>query len=165
MTRVSLWVVVAAIIALTILPFVATFAGDLPDTRFTSPQIDKTCTIDTIRTNDTTARRHATQKDKDAQLSAYGVKQDHRPDCNGPGQACWELDDLMPLEVCGLNVKANLWPMPYFGPCSAKDKDNLENHTKADLLLGHITLDQAQSRFLSPDWREEFFKRFEKRCN
>jgi hypothetical protein len=85
------------------------------------------------------------QKIKTAVCKAYGIA------AGCPGSA-WELDDIVPIEVGGQNVQANLWPQPI---AEARVKD----HQVEDLLggprglvcQGKITLSAAQSCVLN-DW-------------
>lgn len=85
------------------------------------------------------------QKIKTAVCKSYGID----TGCPGPG---WELDDLVPIEVGGMNIEANLWPQPI---AEARVKD----HRVEDLLggprglvcQGKISLQDAQ-RCVRADW-------------
>jgi hypothetical protein len=85
------------------------------------------------------------QKIKTAVCTAYGIVSG----CPGPD---WELDDIVPIEVGGQNVQANLWPQPI------KDA-RVKDHKVEDLLggprglvcQGKIGLADAQSCILN-DW-------------
>ncbi len=137
-------------------------AANLPDPTLTPGVIDPSCTADTLRTTTTKGRRLTTQAMKDQAYRKYGMAAGQGA-CSGP-QGC-EVDHRVPLEACGKDDQANLWPMPYDGPCNAHDKDALENQTKRDILAGTITLEQGQARFLAPDWRVEYQARFGKSCD
>lgn len=135
-------------------------AGDLPDPNLTPGAIDPACTADILRTTSTKARRGTTAATKTEAYRKYGVTP-HQGICSGP-RGC-EVDHRVPLEACGLDAQEDLWIMPYDGPCNASDKDHLENQTKADILAG-LAVEEGQARFLAPDWRVEYQKRFGKSC-
>jgi hypothetical protein len=137
-------------------------AADLPDPALTPGVIDPACTVETLRTTTTTGRRTTTAAMKAEAYRKYGMVPHHGA-CDGP-RGC-EVDHRVPLEVCGADDQANLWPMPYAGPCGAGDKDRLENQTKADILAGTISLEEGQRRFLASDWREEYRARFGRGCD
>lgn len=140
---------------------VGAFAADLPDPVLTPGVVDQNCTIDTLKNSTTSGRRTTSAAMKAEAYHKYGMVA-HQDECGGP-QGC-EVDHRLPLEVCGLDDQANLWPMPYDGACNAHDKDRLENQTKRDVVAGTITLAEGQARFLAPDWRVEYQKRFGKIC-
>lgn len=139
-------------------------AGDLPDHSLTpgaldTSVIDDTLTIDQLCTESTSTRRHVTQKDKNSTFAAYGIHQEHRPDCTGPSNACYEIDHLCSLELGCNNVAKNRWPQayevgekPYDGQWGAHKKDDLENHLHAAVCKLHtMTLEEAQ-QCISTDW-------------
>ena len=157
--RIIYTIMAALFFALAALPVLA---ADLPDPALTPGVIDQTCTADTLKSTTTTGRRNTTAAMKAEAYAKYGMTP-HRGACSGP-EGC-EVDHRLPLEVCGLDDQANLWPMPYDGACNAHQKDRLENATKRDIVAGTITLEEGQRRFLSPDWRLEYQKRFGKTCD
>ncbi len=53
-----------------------------------------------------------------AAFAAYGVPWSERAE--------FELDDRIPLCLGGVQVLANVWPEPRFGPDNAGDKDQVE---------------------------------------
>jgi hypothetical protein len=55
------------------------------------------------------------------------------------------VDHLVPLELGGLNLQANLWPQPRR---EAKKKDLDENRLAAAVAGGNITLAEAQTQIL-----------------
>ena len=139
----------------------AALAAELPDPSLTPGAVDSACTVDTLRDSSTKTRRATTAAMKIAAYRKYGMKAGQGV-CSGL-RGC-EVDHRVPLEACGADVQGNLWPMPYDGPCNASDKDRLENQTKADILAG-LSLAEGQARFLAPDWRVEYQKRFGKACD
>ena len=154
-TQVVLWALFAMVVC------GAAMAADLPDPTLTPGVIDQTCTADTLKNTTTTGRRNTTAAMKAEAYAKYGMAP-HQGACSGP-EGC-EVDHRVPLEVCGLDDQANLWPMPYDGTCNAHDKDRLENATKRDIVAGTITVAEGQARFLAPDWRVEYQKRFGLSC-
>jgi hypothetical protein len=66
--------------------------------------------------------------------------------------AATELDHFIPLELGGNPTDIrNLWPQPYQPLPGAKEKDWLENHLKAEVCAGTITLAAAQD-MIRTDW-------------
>lgn len=64
----------------------------------------------------------------------------------------YEIDHLIPLEVGGADVAANLWPESYdTEPWNAQVKDRLENYLHAEVCAGSIPIEQAQ-REITADW-------------
>ena len=135
--------------------------GYIPDPVLTPGVVDTSCTVGMLKSTTTTGRRNTTDGMKSLAYKKYGVKP-HDGICSGP-HGC-EVDHRVPLEACGDDNQANLWPMPYDGSCNAHDKDALENTTKRDIVSGEISLQQGIDRFLAPDWRVEYQKRFGKSC-
>ena len=128
------------IVAWTI-SFGIAFADELPDPILTPGVIDQSCSVETLREGSTATRRHTTAAMKAEAYAKYGMIP-HQGAC--AGQRGCEVDHRVPLEACGADDEANLWPMPYEGPCNAYDKDHLENATKRDILRE----DNCASRFL-----------------
>jgi hypothetical protein len=85
------------------------------------------------------------QKIKTAVCRAYGLT----TGCPGPA---WELDDIIPIEVGGQNVQANLWPQPI---AEARVKDHQVEDTlggpRGLVCAGRITLKDAQFCIMN-DW-------------
>jgi len=118
--------------------------GALPDAR---------CTPGAIRTTDARAicaptfrtgpYRHTTASTKRRVFAEYGITH-HRP-----GQ--YEVDHLIPLELGGADVIANLWPEAALPIPGFHQKDKLENYLCREVCAGRITLPVAQ-RCLSDNW-------------
>ncbi|MCW2598460.1 MAG: endonuclease [Frankiales bacterium] len=68
-----------------------------------------------------------------------------------PPAGKYELDHLIPLELGGNNTAANLWPEIYHGAGSADVKDHLENHLRALVCSGQVSLRTAQQG-IAGDW-------------
>jgi hypothetical protein len=60
-----------------------------------------------------------------------------------------ELDHLVPLELGGASVAANLWPEAFSGPLNARIKDQLENRLHTLVCAGQLPLEQAQHEIAS----------------
>lgn len=64
----------------------------------------------------------------------------------------YEEDHLIPLELGGHPTDpSNLWPQPWNGDWSAKEKDQLENKLKRLVCSHQITLTEAQAE-IAYDW-------------
>ena len=62
----------------------------------------------------------------------------------------YELDHLIPLSIGGApKDPKNLWPQKWNGEKGAKAKDVIERQAHRDLCKGKLTLQQAQSIFIS----------------
>jgi hypothetical protein len=62
-----------------------------------------------------------------------------------------ELDHLVPLELGGASVAANLWPEPFGGPQNAREKDELENRLRGLVCARQLPLEQAQHE-IATNW-------------
>ena len=96
--------------------------------------------------------------------SAY-IRQLKRADVhslNLPGTAAdYHLDHRVPLCAGGHpSDPKNLWPQPLKGQWRDADKNQLEASVCQQLCRGDITLEQAQSIFLAPDWTQEYKRYF-----
>jgi len=85
------------------------------------------------------------EKIKTAVCRAYGIT------TGCPGSA-WELDDILPIEMGGKNVQANLWPQP-IKEARVKDHqvEDLLGGPKGLICRGKISLANAQ-RCIITDW-------------
>jgi hypothetical protein len=64
----------------------------------------------------------------------------------------YEEDHLIPLELGGApRARANLWPQPRWGACSARRKDELEDQLRDLVCDGRLGLHAAQQA-ISSDW-------------
>ena len=69
-----------------------------------------------------------------------------------------EVDHLIPLEVGGADVAANLWIQSYdTAPWNAHLKDRLEHLMRRKVCAGELTLAEGQAVFLG-DWRAGYVK-------
>ena len=147
--------------AFVILLFLASgvaFGADLPSDKITfgatSPKVTQGNIHHTIcRRGYTKHVRHTTAKTKLYIYQLYGMDGPHTGYCSGP-DGC-EIDHLIPLELGGADVPANLWPQPYDGPRNAHDKDRLENALHDEVCAGTMTLDRAQD-MIRRDWIEAY---------
>ena len=88
-------------------------------------------------------------------LKAKQVKQLH---LKGPAKNYHE-DHLVPLCAGGHPTDPrNLWPQRVEGDWNYKVKDQLETAVCKALCSGDLTLEQARSMFLEPDWTKVFLK-------
>jgi hypothetical protein len=69
-----------------------------------------------------------------------------------PQSGHYEIDHLIPLDLGGADVAANLWPESYQTPGAARMKDRLENFLHREVCAGHVPLREAQ-RAIAQDWR------------
>lgn len=132
--------------------------GALPDPACTPGAVDPTVTQQTIQTTIcrpgwASTRRPSvdiTEPMKFASMRAYGV-------ATTPGHAeLYELDHLIPIEVGGSSVAANLWPeahtVTYRGkPLGSFVKDVVENRLKREVCAGTVPLAFAQTE-IAQNW-------------
>jgi hypothetical protein len=77
-----------------------------------------------------------------------------------PDASRYEIDHLIPLELGGADVVANLWPQSYETPRgSAGEKDRLENFLHRQVCAGKMPLRQAQAE-IATDWLAAYQKYF-----
>lgn len=74
-----------------------------------------------------------------------------------PQAGHYEIDHLIPLELGGADVAANLWPESYDAPGDAHAKDRLENFLHREVCSGRVPLRVAQ-RAIAQDWRAAYRK-------
>ncbi|MDE2167708.1 MAG: HNH endonuclease [Alphaproteobacteria bacterium] len=75
-----------------------------------------------------------------------------------PRSGHYEIDHLIPLEVGGADVAANLWPESYdTRPWTAHVKDRLENCLHEQVCAGRMPLDEVQKE-IAGDWIEAYRK-------
>jgi hypothetical protein len=69
-----------------------------------------------------------------------------------PKRGHYEIDHLVPLELGGADVRANLWPESFDAePWNAAVKDKLENYLHAEVCAKHVPIEQAQKE-IAEDW-------------
>jgi hypothetical protein len=123
-----------------------------PNPRYTPGVVDHTLTKATLCSPlfHTRTKRRVTRPQKVAVCAQYGITRG----CPGPG---YELDDLISIELGGLNVPRNQWPQPKDGPgvIGFHTKDLVENRAHAAVCRpgSTLTLDEAQQGIAS-DWYE-----------
>jgi hypothetical protein len=126
-------------------------SGGLPDAACTPGRLDARVTqanvASTICVSGYTATvrpsTRITEPIKVQQMAAYGLADQSLAD--------EELDHLIPLELGGATDVANLWPEPWTGPTSAREKDKLENFLHGQVCSGALALADAQHAIVS-DW-------------
>lgn len=82
-------------------------------------------------------RRTATSAEKKSVYAAYGISKLKR--------ILYRLDDIVPLELGGVNTVGNLWPQPILESFA---KDRKENELRKLVCNGKMTLLEAQNYFL-----------------
>jgi hypothetical protein len=93
-----------------------------------------------------------------AQLDKLKAKQLKQLHLKGPAKNYHE-DHLVPLCAGGSPTDPrNLWPQRMEGDWNYTVKDQLETAVCKALCSGDLTLDQARSMFLEPDWTKVFLK-------
>lgn len=136
---------------LLVLPVYALAAPNpaLPDHRLTPGAIRPSATAQEIcsRRFHTGPYRHTTPKMKAEAYAEY-----HRT--KKPGVCC-EVDHLVPLELGGMDVEANLWAQPYKPVPGAHQKDLVENCMHRLVCEGKLGLAEAQRRLMT-DWYAEY---------
>jgi hypothetical protein len=91
-----------------------------------------------------------------AQLDKLKTKQLKQLHLKGPAKNYHE-DHLVPLCAGGNPTDPhNLWPQRVEGDWNYKVKDQLETAVCKALCSGDLSLDQARSMFLEPDWTKSF---------
>jgi hypothetical protein len=91
--------------------------------------------------------RHTSGKLKHRIYIEYGIQ---------PQEEHYEIDHLIPLELGGADVRANLWPESYdTQPWNAHVKDRLENFLHEEACAGRIPIEQAQQQ-IAEDWIAEY---------
>lgn len=104
--------------------------------------------------------RHATASDKKWVLHEYGIDLTGlTKDQKKAFRQTIELDDLVSLELDGVNVTPNLWPQSRVTPThNANQKDLLENKLHAMVCKTHeMSLHNAQY-IISHDWWAAYLK-------
>jgi len=87
--------------------------------------------------------RHTSGKLKKFIYEEYGIN---------PRGGHYEVDHLIPLEIGGADVAANLWPESYdTKPWNAHVKDKLEDYFHREVCAGRIPIEQAQKE-IAEDW-------------
>jgi hypothetical protein len=97
-----------------------------------------------------TAHRHVTSAQYHAVYGEYGIRY---PEPFGT----YELDHLIPLELGGDNVNANLWPEPASPTPGFHQKDDLENALHDLVCAGSLSLAAAQHDIAS-NWYAAYIR-------
>ena len=127
----------------------ASAASNLPDPHLTpgavlTADVAKICTPGFAR-----ELRRTSRALKLAVYAAYHV---------APNSAHYEIDHLIPLELGGADVAANLWPESYdLKRGNAHAKDQLENFLHREVCAGKISLPAAQAA-IAKDWHAAYRK-------
>jgi hypothetical protein len=147
-----------SVVALALLAVYTAQAGDLPDPQITpgalSPEVVRDVTLDELCHSSTSLVRNVPSKVKNVVFAEYGLHQEHRPDCTGPGHACFEIDHECSLELgCNNDIK-NLWPQAYDGTeWNAHVKDKLEDRLHAMICAPNPTMTVSDAQqCISTDW-------------
>jgi hypothetical protein len=118
-------------------------SGWLPDSACTPGAVLSRVSVTALCTPGYSRRaRHVSIAVKHGVYRAYGVRF-HRP-------GSYEVDHLVPLELGGSNVRANLWPEPA-GRLGFRAKDEVENYLHAQVCGHRLALGQAQ-RTIARAW-------------
>ena len=129
---------------------ITAFAGELPNPMLTKGAA-RVVTKNVLCTTSTKLVRHTTTDTKRAVYAEYGINPKRSVSCTGVAHSCYEIDHLIPLEIGGDDVQANLWPQLYDGENNAHNKDELENFLHKEICANKITMEQAQA-CISKDW-------------
>lgn len=95
--------------------------------------------------------RHVTARMKNAVYASYGV-------AKVPGKCC-EIDHLVPRDLGGADVMANLWPQSW---AEARKKDRLEVKLHKLVCARELSLRKAQEQ-IAQDWAVLYFDVFGER--
>ncbi len=124
-------------------------AANLPDPHLTpgavlSVDVTKVCAPGFAK-----AVRHTSHALRLAVYAAYHI---------APDSSQYEIDHLIPLELGGADVAANLWPESYdLKGGNARAKDHLENVLHREVCAGRLPLREAQAE-IAKDWRAAYRK-------
>ncbi len=135
----------------------------VPDPRFTPGEINPEVTQENI--GETVCMSGWTNTIRPpgsfiAELKCQQMRARHLP--GSPGE--YHEDHLVPLCAGGHPSDArNLWPQPLAGQWRDADKNQLEQSVCRQLCRGDITIEQAQSWFLAPDWTKSYERYFRAR--
>jgi len=122
--------------------------GWLPDLSCSPGKVNPNCTKENICTPGYTKTvRNVTQKKKEQVYINYGVL------TRTTGE--YEMDHIIPLELCGSNDIENLYPQPAEPILGFKQKDRLENLANDLVCAGEETLKDAQIK-ISSNWIEYY---------
>ena len=108
-------------------------SGLLPNHRLTPGVVDQRAPLSVICSTSTTTRRHTSAALKRRVYASYGI-------VSHPAGS-YEVDHLIPLEIGGADVQANLWPE---AAPSFHRKDHLENRLHALVCAHRMPLAVAQ---------------------
>jgi hypothetical protein len=146
--------VTAFVWALALFAASTTFAGDLPDPKFTPGDADSSLTKEAICAPDISkSRRYVRAELKRKVYVLYGMTPD--------GDPCpCEVDHLIPLALGGTNRLRNLWPQSHSTkPWNSLAKDRLERRLHDNVYHGIIELRAAQHE-IATDWIAAYKVRF-----
>ena len=119
-------------------------SGELPDASCTPGAYYSGSTVGVICRSGYSARvRKVTDATKQAVYRAYGILQHRR--------GSYEIDHLVPLELGGSNVRANLFPEPATPTPGYHQKDQLENWAHDQVCAGRRSL-RATQRQIAQNW-------------
>jgi len=118
--------------------------GALPDRACTPGAVFPDATTDIICVPGyTRSVRNVPFSEKDQAYAEYGISH------HFPGE--FEVDHLVPLELGGSNVIANLWPEPASPTPGFHEKDQVENYLHDQVCSGTMSLKEAQ-REIATNW-------------
>ena len=124
-------------------------AQSYPDQKLTPGVIATTDQAKICRDGYTKDARHVTPATKRQVFARYGFAKGKFK----PGD--YEIDHFVSLELGGANDVQNLWPQPYSGKWTAREKDVVETTLHREICAGKITLEEAQRR-IRTDWIAEY---------
>lgn len=141
----------AYVVAVILLGIAPTLADDLilPDPNLTPGAVLTTDLSRICAPGYTKTVRHTSGKLKKFVYEEYGIN---------PRGGHYEVDHLIPLEIGGADVAANLWPESYdTKPWNAHVKDKLEDYFHREVCAGRVPVEQAQKE-IAEDWIEAYRK-------
>ena len=124
----------------------------LPDSSRTPGVVRSLTRAEVCQPGQATRARRTTARMKRRVFLRYGL-----PGGNHTGwcaQGC-EIDHLVALELGGADVVENLWPQPFVGQWTARQKDRLENTLHGLVCRGKMSLETAQ-QLLRQDWTQAY---------
>jgi hypothetical protein len=120
----------------------------LPDSQVTPGEVRTTDVNEVCHGGSTRQYRHTTSAEKKKDCTMYGL-------IACPHEGTLELDHLIPLELGGADVIANLWPQPANPKPGFHEKDVLENYLHDQVCAGKMALIDAQAA-IRTDWAQAY---------
>ena len=123
----------------------------VPDPKLTPGVTRKVSKKELCTAGSTKDARLVSAKTKGLVFSRYGfVKGKFKP-------GDYEIDHFISLELGGANDINNLWPQPYHGEATARQKDVVETNLHHRICKNLLTVAEAQA-IIRTDWFSEYKK-------